>query len=184
MRRKAKRGDLLTQDEQMMLYKPIEEWDLDELAHGRPRGPGGTFRGPVPKWITRETHEKAMTMFKATIRSQMNGHTPGALETINKILTNEEMDDKGKPLVPASTKLDAAKFLLEHVVGKPTQRVENDISVKLQGILAQVMVNPHEAAGGYSVGHLPGVTMPMATAAIEGGAVDYDDDEDLDFGPE
>jgi hypothetical protein len=179
MRRKAKRGELITDEEQRMLYKPIEEWDLDELAHGRPRGPGGTLRGPAPKWITREMHERATSLFKAAVRSQMNGHTPGAIETINKILTSEEVDEKGKPIVPASTKLDAAKFLLEHVVGKPTQRVESDISVKLQGILAQVMVNPDQANGSYNVGHLPGVTMPMANDVIDGDA-DYDDgDMDL-----
>lgn len=180
MRRKAARGELITAEEQRMLYKPIEEWDLDELAHGRPRGPGGTLRGPAPKWITREMHERAMQMFKAAVRSQMNGQTPGAIDTINKILTSDEVDDKGKPIVPASTKLDAAKFLLEHVVGKPTQRVESDISVKLQGILAQVMVNPEQANGAYNVGHLPGVTMPMANDIIDGDE-DYDDgDADLD----
>lgn len=164
-RRRARRAELMTDAEFNATFKPIEEWDLDELAHGRPRGPKGTFRGPAPKWITRDVHERAMERFKAAIRTRMNGETPTAIDAIQWILGNDEVDDKGKPVVPASTKLDAAKFLLEHVVGKPTQRVESDVSVKLQAILGVVMANPNDALvdQGYSVGHLPGVTMPMLT---------------------
>ena len=168
-RRRARRAELMSEEEFNAVYKPIEEWDLDELAHGRPRGPKGTFRGPAPKWITRDVHERAMERFKAAIKTRMNGETPTAIDAIQWILGNDEVDEKGKPIVPASTKLDAAKFLLEHVVGKPTQRVESDVSVKLQAILGVVMANPNDALvdQGYSVGHLPGVTMAMATAEVE-----------------
>ena len=88
-------------------------------------------------------------------------------------MSSQELDIKGRPMVPASTKLDAAKFLLEHVVGKPTQRVENDVSVKLQSILGVVMANP-DNNGGYQVGHLPGVTVPMA---IEADIIDVEVDD-------
>jgi hypothetical protein len=107
-----------------------------------------------------------MERFRGAIKTEMNKHTVDALGTIHWILSNEEVDDKGKPIIPPGAKLDAAKWLLEHTVGKPTQRIESDISVKLQAILGSVMVNPAEALtqGQYTVGHLPGVTMPMATA--------------------
>lgn len=178
-RRRAKRADMMTEAEFNARYKPVEEWDLQELAKGRPRDAKGRFRGAAPKYISREVHERAMERFKGAIKSEMNGHTPAALDAINWVLTNEEVDDKGKPIIPAGTKLEAAKFLLEHVVGKPTQRVEQDISIKLQALLGQVMVNPATAltAGNYQVGHLPGVTMPLATAddIIDLEAEDEDD---------
>jgi hypothetical protein len=115
----------------------------------------------------------------------MNGLTPGAVDAVDWILGNEDVDDKGKPIIPASTKLDAAKFLLEHTVGKPTQRIESDVSVRLQTILAQVMVNPAQAllpaaegGQGYNIGHLPGVTLPMG-AATDDDIIDVEEvDED------
>lgn len=72
----------------------------------------------------------------------MREETVTALSVVHSILANDDVDDKGRPAIAASTKLDAAKFLIEHVVGKPTQRVETDISVKLQGLLAVVTAGP------------------------------------------
>lgn len=183
-RRKAKRMERMTDQEFEAIYKkPIEDWDLEELAHGRTRNSKGKFSGPTPKWINREVHERSMERFKSVIKSKMNGLTPGAVEAVDWILGNEDVDEKGKPIIPASTKLDAAKFLLEHTVGKPTQRIESDVSVRLQAILAQVMVNPADAllpaaegGQGYQIGHLPGVTLPMGAEA------DIEDAEVVDDG--
>ena len=73
-------------------------------------------------------------------------------------------------------------------MGKPRQEVTQDISVKLQGILGTVMVNPNQAlappsvggVGGdeendspsYVVGHLPGHTIPIGKAEDEEDIVD------------
>jgi hypothetical protein len=156
------------QELEVIMVKPIDEWDLQELARGRPRASDGSFRGPKPRWITRAVHEQSMERFKAAIKSDMNATTVDAMTAIQGILGNDDVDDKGKPIVPASTKLDAAKFLIEHVIGKPKQQLEADVSVQLQSILAVVMANPAEtlmaqAAGGmgYTVGHFPGVTIPL-----------------------
>src|SRR5690606_22385580 len=125
LRRRGKRMDLLTEQEQTVLYrKPVEEWDNEELARGRPRNSNGHFSGPAPKWITREIHEQAMERYTAVVKSSMNATTVDALEVLGHIINNDEYDEKGRPVVPASTKLDAAKFLIEHVVGKPKQRIE------------------------------------------------------------
>lgn len=163
-----------TQEMEVLYQKPIEEWDLEELARGRTRSADGSFKGPQPKWINRQVHEMAMDRFKAAIKSDMNATTVDAMTAIRGILNNEETDEKGKPVVPASTKIDAAKFLLEHVVGKPKQQLEADVSVQLQSILAVVMANPAEtlmsqATGGlgYTIGHMPGITMPLGVAADE-----------------
>lgn len=167
-RRKMGRNNVMTAQEFDYLFeKPIEEWDLEELAHGRPRNARGGFSGPKPKWITAAVHERAMERYTAAVKTDMQATTVDALTTIRWIIQNEDVDDKGKPIVPASTKLEASKFLLEHVVGKPTQRIQSDVSVKLQGILGQVMVNPKDVLGGtpdqgYELAHYPGLTMPLA----------------------
>lgn len=167
-RRKMKRKEFLTEQEQEYLYqKPIEDWDMEELARGRPRNSKGTFTGPRPKWINAQVHEMAMERYTAAVKTDMRSTTVDALETLKWILQNEDVDDKGKPIIPAGTKLEASKFLLEHVVGKPTQRVEADVSVKLQSILGAVLVNPADIVNGtpdqgYSIGHMPGITMELA----------------------
>ncbi|MCA1806272.1 MAG: hypothetical protein LC687_00105 [Actinobacteria bacterium] len=170
-RRKARRTNIMTEAEFSALYKPVEEWDLEELAKGRPRNSRGHFTGPAPAYLPREVHEKALERFRSVVKGKMNEHTVTALDAIDWVLQNEEVDEKGKPIIPAGTKLDAAKFLIEHVIGKPTQRTESELSIKLQSILGVVMANPDQAlmpqiegGQGYSVGHLPGVTMAMATA--------------------
>jgi len=172
-RRRMKRHELLSDQEMEYLYKkPIADWDLDELAHGRPRNAKGGFSGPRPAWINAAVHEEAMEKYTAAVKTSMRGTTVDALTVLKELISNDDVDDKGKPIVPASTKLDAAKFLIEHVVGKPTQRIESDVSVKLQGILGQVMVNPTEiSSNNYSLGHMPGMTMELAELR------DEDDDE-------
>ena len=171
-RRKRKKGQHLTEEEMAALWnKPVEEWDLQELAHGRPRNKNGHFSGPTPQWVDREVFEKAMEKYTMAVKTSMKATTVDALDMLNEIIKNSDVDEKGRPLVAYSTKLDAAKFLIEHVVGKPTQRIENDVSVKLQGILGQVMVNPAElATGRYVPAHYPGLTMGIAA-----------DDDDLDL---
>lgn len=167
-RRRMKRREPMTEQEMMHLYqKPIEEWDMEELANGRPRNSKGTFTGPKPKWISAQIHEQAMERYTAAVKTNMRHTTVDALDAIRNIIQNEDVDDKGKPIVPASTKLEASKFLLEHVVGKPTQRIESDVSVKLQGLLGQVMVNVNDLDKGtpdqgFHVAHFPGITMPLA----------------------
>jgi hypothetical protein len=140
IRARARRHARISEAEFNKLYKPIEEWDDEELARGRPRSSDGSFRGKAPNWITREMHEEIMSRFRGIVESKMREETVTALGVIHTILQDGTTDDKGKPLVPASTKMDAAKFLIEHVVGKPTQRQEVDISVRLQALLATATV--------------------------------------------
>lgn len=186
-RRAAKRNKkgTMSEVEFAALYKPIEEWDLEELARGRPRNMEGNFRGRKPQWITREVHERSMELFVDLTKSQLGALAPDALDSLRWVISSEEQDERGKPLVPASAKNQAAMFVLEHIVGKPKQHVEQDISIKLQGILGAVMVNPNEGLappeqggmGGYNLAHFPGQTIPIGIAA-------KDDDEDLDMGDE
>ena len=159
--------------------KPLADWDAEELARGRPRNSKGNFKGAKPTWVTSEMHEEAMDRFKSIIRTGMRVASVDAIEFMQKMITDDETDNRGRPLVPASTKLQAAQFLVEHLVGKPTQRVESDVSVRLQGILAGVMVNPgDQATGNYMPAHMPGFTMELSTGPSD--EPPEDDDHEFD----
>ena len=135
----------LSPEEQRALYgKDVSEWDMEELARGRPRNKNGTFSGPAPTWISRQLHEEIVRRFETVVKDEMNGQTIDALKVLTKVLTDEEVDTKGRRRTPRSVQVDVAKFLLEHVVGKPKTRVEADISVKLQGILGVAIANPSQ----------------------------------------
>lgn len=185
-RRRMARAEIMSDQEMEVIFrKPIDEWDLEELARGRPRSIDGSFRGPKPKWITRAVHEQSMERFKAAVKSDMNATTVDAMTSLRGMIMNEEVDDKGKPIVPPSVKLDAAKFLLEHVVGKPKQQLEADVSVQLQSILAVVMANPAETlmsqamgGAGYTIGHMPGITIPLGVDDVVDAEVVDDETED------
>lgn len=140
LRKQARREEEL--DKAIVAGKPIEDWDPEELARGRPRDKNGHFAGRSPQWITREIHEKAIRMFQDHTQKEIRSLVPTALETLQWILDSDEADKRGRPLVPASTKLAAAQLVVEHVIGKPRQPVDMDISVKLTAILANVMVQP------------------------------------------
>jgi hypothetical protein len=131
------------------LYKPMSEWDAEELARGRPRDKGGAFRGPAPGFLSRQVHEEAIKRFTDLVQSDMRAIIPTAIETVRYILEDDAVDKRGRPLVPMSTKLDAAKWVVEHLVGKPTLRVEADISVRLQSLLGTVMVAPEDIPDGH-----------------------------------
>lgn len=180
-RRAARRGETIPKQERDLLWKPIEDWDIEELARGRPRNAAGKFGGRVPAYVTREVHEQAMDLFKRQVRLELNGKTVDALVVMSQILANEDVDDKGKPLVPFSTKLDGAKFLIEHVVGKAVQPTTSDISVKLQGLLGMALVNPSEE--GYDLAHVGnrgGSAMELTATdeEYEDAEVLWDDDDD------
>jgi len=182
---KKKMVDNIVTDQELKYYsgKPVDEWDNEELARGRVRDKNGEFKGQKPQWITREVHEAAMERFQSVIKTEMNFQGTKAIDALSYILNNEEVDNRGRPLVPPSTKADAAKFFLEHIVGKPKQRVESDISVKLQGILGAVMVNPAETHQGFDLAHMPGYTMQLGDPNVVDGEV-VDDDDDLNEGGE
>ena len=151
IRQRARRKMKVALDEVELLYggRGIDTWDHEELARGRPRAKDGTFKGKAPPYIDRAVHEQIVKRFEVIVREEMNAHTVDALRIIGEVLNSQEVDEKNKPIVSPGTKIDAAKFLIEHVIGKPKQRTETDISVKLQGILGVAMANP-TSDGGYA----------------------------------
>ncbi len=141
--RKLKRGLPLTDEEFELIFKPVEQWTMEELSRGYPRTLDGKWPSQPPSQLMRGAiREKIEERFRTVIRQDMSGLTVEAITQIRHILKNDDVDGRGRPAVPASVKMKAAEFLIDHLVGKPKQVVETDISVKLAGILGDVMIAP------------------------------------------
>lgn len=137
--------------------KPLSEWDADELAHGYPRNSEGRFSRAKPQVVPRAVHEEAISRFRELAQQDMRVLVPEAIKLVESLITNEDIDARGRMVVPPSVKLQAAQWVIEHLVGKPVQPVEMDVSVKLQGILANVMVSPEELARRGQMGVVPAI---------------------------
>lgn len=141
IRARARRHKVALQDMEV-LYKPVAEWDAEELARGYPRTRGGHFNPKKPSWVTRELHEEVLERFREVVRGELNVATVPAMTALMDLLNDERIDRKGRPFVPATVKANVAMWLVEHVVGKPTQPIQMDLSVKLQGVLAHALAVP------------------------------------------
>jgi hypothetical protein len=120
----AKRDGRMERDIQMLYHKPIEDWDIEELARGRPRNAAGNFGGRPPAWITPTIQKEAKRRLLEETFGTLAGHAHTAIKTIVKLMTSTEVDEKGKPIVDARTQLAAAQFVIENIVGKPKAVME------------------------------------------------------------
>ena len=161
-----------------LLYKPLDEWDEEELAKGVPRELWGKKKAGQLAWMPRAVHEQIVDRYQAVVKGQLRELTPAAIRQMVYLLENEEKDRRGKPIVSANVKVTIIQLLLEHVVGKPTQRIEADVSVKMQAMLAHVMVVPSEVQG-EQMGQMQGfLGLNQAIPAV---SHDDDDEDDEDF---
>lgn len=145
IRRRLRRG--VNRDQDIALYaehkpgfKPLAEWDLEELAHGYPRNRAGRFGGHRPTWITDAMVKEAKKRLVEQATGKLTSHVKLAIDTVVAIIESEDVDDKGRPIVDARTRLDAAKFIIEHVKGKPTALVEIEAADFTKRMLAAAIV--------------------------------------------
>ncbi len=141
--RQRKAVNQLNHDIELMYKKPVKDWDFEELRRGRPRGDDGTFpRGSRPDWITDVVLSEIQQRLQMMTRGQLARYARDALKVFVDVMRDDRVDDNGRPLTSSSTKLDAAKYVMDQIIGKSTTKVELSGSVELQNILARVMVNP------------------------------------------
>lgn len=143
VRRRLRRGSISPEEARETLGgKPLDEWDLDELARGRPRTASGDFRGQRPIWVTAEVEQEADRLLKRYLRGEMKSGALPAIRFIKGLLQDDTAGDR--------VRLDAAKFMVEHLLGRPSQEVALEASTSLESLLAGVLVNPDEQpAQGY-----------------------------------
>lgn len=134
--------DEVKKDIEVVYQKPIEEWDWEELSHGRPRGVDGKFTGRKPAWITPAVQAEARRRMRTLTEDQLMMHATSAIDVLKELMAESSVDDFGKPIVPASVRLDAAKYILNHVIGTPKARVEVQETNPLRDLMADVLVNP------------------------------------------
>lgn len=139
-RRIRKNGEKIERDV-ALLYKPIEEWDMEELARGRPRNRGGNFQGPTPKWLTPLIMKQAKDRLRMLTRDEIAVFSGDAVRTMRKLMNNEDTDFDGKPLVSPTVKLQAAQYILDQTIGKATTPIEVSGNVVLEGLMAKILVN-------------------------------------------
>jgi hypothetical protein len=120
--------------------KPIEEWDLQELARGRPRSKDGTFKGRTPAWLSPAVTKEAKRRLLEHTFGELAGHVDQAVKAIGDLITSDEVDDNGKPLVDARTRLEAAKFVIENLIGKPKAIIEVEAGEAVRQFLAGALV--------------------------------------------
>jgi hypothetical protein len=162
-----KRDGRIARDMEMLYQKPLEEWDLEELARGRPRDKNGKFTGRLPSWCGANVQMEAKRRLITETRARLAGHADLAIRTLGNLLVSDECDMNGKPIVDAKTKYAAAAFILEHTIGKPQALVSVEVSEPKKAIAAAIILDD-----GAPQGHFGG-------NIIEGEA-EWDDDEDKD----
>jgi len=144
--------------------KRIEEWDLEELARGRPRASNGKFNGKSPAWITPAVQREAKRRLLEHTFGKLAGHVDQAITAMGNLLVSEEVDDKGRPLVDARTKFAAAAFIIEHMLGKPKALIEIGMDETTRSAIASAIILDDG--------------MPQGHMTIEGDFEEAEEDDD------
>lgn len=111
--------------------KPVSEWTLEELQHGRPRHPTGGWKGPRPKWITPIIQAEIRKRLREETIQNLVGHTGTAIKVLAEFLKNEE---------EPQLRFKAAQLIIEYAAGAPEKQVHISGNVALQTMLAGALV--------------------------------------------
>jgi hypothetical protein len=143
-RRTAKFNDDVDQLMKAQGYKPVSEWSLEELSRGKPKNPEtGRWSSGRPTWITPRIQEEVRKRFREETLTGLTRHTTKALKILGELLDSEETDHTGKPIVSAKDKIDVAKFIIEHTIGKPPTKIEIGADEsKWRSVLAESVALP------------------------------------------
>lgn len=111
--------------------KPVSEWTLEELQHGRPRHPISGWRGQRPKWITPIIQAEVRKRLREETIGQLIGHTGAAIKVLSEFLANDE---------EPHLRFKAAQLIVEYAAGAPDKQVHITGNVQLQSMLAGALV--------------------------------------------
>lgn len=113
--------------------KPVSEWTLEELQHGRPRHPTGGWKGPRPKWITPIIQAEIRKRLREETIGKLVGHTGKAIKVLAEFLDNEE---------EPNLRFKAAQLIIQYAAGEPEKQVTLSGNIQLQHMLASALVMP------------------------------------------
>ena len=96
--------------------KPLDDWTLEELASGRPTN----FRVvSIPLWMAAVIGPGLSKRISNTARLQMSQYLPDPVRVLHDLATSTAVDEDGRPVLSDKVKLEAAKFIYQHNLGKP-----------------------------------------------------------------
>jgi hypothetical protein len=151
LRRAHERGerdtDQIKKDIAIAYGKPLEEWDWEELSRGRARPAGeqkGNIRGRKPKILAEGQllNMEAQRRMRALSEHEILTMADEALRCLFDLMTDDEVNEFGSPMVPAGIKFQAAKYIMDHVIGTPKQRHEVSGTNPLAELMGGILVNP------------------------------------------
>jgi hypothetical protein len=136
VRRRLKRANQTFEeakaDVELYYEKPIEDWDFEELQRGQPKTADGRFVGGRPKWLTPVLMAEAQSRLKTMTARQLGHHAGDAIKVMVELMNTAKV-----PMV----RFQAAKYVLDQIIGLPTQRIEAKAQSDFESLLADVMVN-------------------------------------------
>jgi hypothetical protein len=107
----------MQEDAEVFYGKPISEWDFEELQHGKPRNRYGKLdnKGKTPSWMTPVLMAEAQRRLKQMTRDQLGHYAGAAIGVMAELMSRSRVD---------MVRFNAAKYILDQIIGMPTQRVE------------------------------------------------------------
>jgi hypothetical protein len=111
--------------------KPVEQWTLEELQHGRPRHPTGGWKGPRPKWITPIIQAEVRRRLREETIQNLVGHTGAAIKVLAEFLKNDE---------EPALRFKAAQLIIEYAAGAPDKNLHVTGDFNLNTMLASALV--------------------------------------------
>lgn len=163
-----RQGKKMDRDIEILYQKPMDEWDMEELARGRPRNKAGNFQGPRPTWITPIILKQASEKLRQLTTQELSVYAGDAVRVMAALMKEDGTDFDGKPLVPPSVRLQAATYVMDQIIGKPKSQVEVTGNVVLESLMAEVLVNDDSGAHAH----------PVLDGEVVEDTAEEDDDDD------
>lgn len=116
---RSKRGDKRERDMRLyvehVLGKPIEQWDLEELARGKVRNKNGRFTGgPRFQHISPLLDKEIANRLRHMALREIQGNVYTAIDVLIDLMKYSDKDD---------IKLKAALVVIEYTLGTPQQNI-------------------------------------------------------------
>jgi hypothetical protein len=112
----------------------VSELDNEELARGYPKASDGSFRGRPPQVIPTALHNRMRKELFERAEVQLKKDLPDAAKFMSEIIADEEVDVK--------IRLDAAKWLIERVMGKNPTQIQISADAPFMELLEELHRDP------------------------------------------
>jgi hypothetical protein len=116
---RSRRGDKRERDMRLyaeyVLKKPIEQWDLEELARGKVRNKNGRFTGgPRFQHIDPLLDKEIANRLRHMALREIQGNVYTAIDVLVDLMKHSEQD---------AIRLKAALVVIEYTLGSPQQNI-------------------------------------------------------------